>query len=231
MSLPLLRSSWEANCRSGTAKLVLLCLADHANKDGKSWPSITRIAERCNLSRRCVLSNISALEEDGLIVSKKEKGKGTIYTLQLVNEMHQCISDTGERDAQTGEPDAPPLVNEVHELVNEVHSNHIEPPKEPPRTKGRAKFDPRSQPLPHGVQFRESWESWAAHRTEIHKPLTKTSCQQQLSKLGKLSEENAIATINQSIENGWQGLFELKKLNGHHQKPSRPKHDPRIRNL
>lgn len=47
--------------------LVMLCLADFANDDGESWPSVGRVAEKCRLSERAVQYILSKLRADGLI--------------------------------------------------------------------------------------------------------------------------------------------------------------------
>lgn len=56
-----------------------------------------------------------------------------------------------------------------------------------------------------------SWNDWVKFRSEIKKKLTPTSIQQQikfLTKGGRAGPE-IIAIISKSIQNGWQGLFEL----------------------
>ncbi|WP_442853881.1 helix-turn-helix domain-containing protein [Arthrobacter sp. Leaf69] len=51
-----------------TMKLVLVCLADHAGKDGtNAFPSVPTIAELCGVDARTVRRTISALEGRGLI--------------------------------------------------------------------------------------------------------------------------------------------------------------------
>jgi hypothetical protein len=62
--------------------------------------------------------------------------------------------------------------------------------------------------------FFEAWDLWTAYRSEIKKPIRgKISKQAQLRKIARLAEGNeevALAVIMQSIENNWQGLFQLK---------------------
>ena len=63
-------------------------------------------------------------------------------------------------------------------------------------------------------EFLQAWELWTAYRKESKKPIKgKIAKQAQLRKVGRLAdgnEEAAIAVIMQSIENNWQGLFQLK---------------------
>lgn len=52
-------------------------------------------------------------------------------------------------------------------------------------------------------------------RKELKKPIVKSSKEQFLQKLKTLSnnnESNAIKILNQSIANGWQGIFEIKTI-------------------
>lgn len=79
------------------------------------------------------------------------------------------------------------------------------PPKSPKGT---------SLPLPHGPRFKEAWENWVKHRSEIRKKLTPTSTKAQLKKLGEMPEARAVAMIEHTISNGWQGLREPEPPKG-----------------
>ena len=63
---------------------------------------------------------------------------------------------------------------------------------------------------PHGGEFRKTWDTWMTYRKERKKPMTTRTVNMQLDDLKKLTEQQAIATINQSIKNGWLGLFALQ---------------------
>jgi hypothetical protein len=65
--------------------------------------------------------------------------------------------------------------------------------------------------LPHGEVFSEAWSQWVTHRKEKKARLTPTSIKAQIAKLSNVAESEAVAIIRQSIENGWTGLFEIKK--------------------
>lgn len=60
-------------------------------------------------------------------------------------------------------------------------------------------------------EFRTSWEEWTDFRKEIKKPLTPTTIKRQLKLLQSFGEQQAIASINQSICASWQGLFPVSK--------------------
>lgn len=56
--------------------------------------------------------------------------------------------------------------------------------------------------------FAEAWEDWQQHRTEKRKPITPLSAKKALADLAKMGEPRAIAAINHSIANGYQGIYE-----------------------
>ncbi len=68
-----------------------------------------------------------------------------------------------------------------------------------------------------------AFRRWDAYRIEIKKPLKPSSLIAAAEELAKYGGEQA-AVVQQSIANGWQGLFELKRagLNGSHGHASKP---------
>lgn len=60
---------------------------------------------------------------------------------------------------------------------------------------------------------KERWEEWVKFRKQLKKPLTDLSIQKQIKFLGECQAkgQNPNSIIEQSIQNGWTGLFELKK--------------------
>ena len=84
--------SWaiETAAPSATAKLVLICLANYAGKDGEAHPGQQRLAQDTGLSDRSVRTACKALEEAGLIVREhRQRSDGSRtsdrYFLQLSN--------------------------------------------------------------------------------------------------------------------------------------------------
>ena len=67
--------------------------------------------------------------------------------------------------------------------------------------------------FPNDEVLNSAFEDFIAHRKTIKKPMGEKAIELAINKLGKLSggdNEKAIEIINQSIMNGWQGLFEVK---------------------
>lgn len=69
--------------------------------------------------------------------------------------------------------------------------------------------------IPHNLQtdaFAKAWESYLAYRKSSRlKALAPASIQAQLRNLSEMGHDAAIAAINQSIANGWQGIFPPKE--------------------
>lgn len=66
----------------------------------------------------------------------------------------------------------------------------------------------------------KAWERWEGYRKQIRKPLKPVSIPAAQLALAAFGSEQA-AVVQQSIANGWQGLFPLK-LNGNGQHPRAP---------
>jgi phage replication O-like protein O len=58
-------------------------------------------------------------------------------------------------------------------------------------------------------EFLKAWGEWLVHRTQIKHKVTELTQQKQLKMLAQYSPKIAIAMIEQSITNGWQGIFVL----------------------
>lgn len=85
----------------------------------------------------------------------------------------------------------------------------FEPVPSPP-PKPRKKPDPQveiSASL-NTPEFVTAWTEFIAHRKEIKKPMTPMAMKKQMNALESLGPARAIAAINHSIRNGWQGIFE-----------------------
>jgi hypothetical protein len=58
-----------------------------------------------------------------------------------------------------------------------------------------------------------AWEEWEQYLKEKKKKLTPSTAKKQFKFLGGRADPEIIAIINQAIEKGWIGLYELKKDN------------------
>ena len=90
------------------------------------------------------------------------------------------------------------------------------PPRTPKR-RAKASYAVEDQAYPRPLDtdaFRAAWQTWTLHRIEIGKPMTPLAAAKTLAKCESLGPARAIAAIDHSIANGWQGLFEPQATNG-----------------
>lgn|SRR5262249_3877083 len=86
-----------------SAKLVLVALAEHADADGKCWPSLRSIAARTELSRDTVVRAIRLLKSKGFIrVVHRHNGRSpssNMYYLNCERERVDSPTDVSARSA------------------------------------------------------------------------------------------------------------------------------------
>jgi hypothetical protein len=94
---------------------------------------------------------------------------------------------------------SPPVIHFKVNLdkTSDVVSKHIQKPIE------------KEEELPKWLD-KEVWAGWEQHRKEIRKKLTPSTKQSQLRMLEK-NQKDHVEIIENSIQNGWTGLFPLKK--------------------
>lgn len=219
MSMLLMVKAMSIKIGNPARKLVLLKLADNANDKGECFPSYQHIADHCEVSRKTAISHINALCELGLVKKLYRKGeKGNSSNVYILNLDGVNISPGGVNNSLGSENTTPPpSVNtspwwcKNYTQNQSVNQSLFEPVNEPvgdksPRAKKSSpKFDPmtvKPDNLTHEV-----WQTWVNYRTRKKSMLPESWAAQ--AKM--LSEHwNPTAVINQSIQNGWTGLFPEK---------------------
>jgi hypothetical protein len=79
------------------SKLVLICMADYANKEGICWPSFQSIADRADMSRRHAIRVVEELVKSGyLSVAEQRPYKPTLYRLHIPSSDAHVTSDTDD---------------------------------------------------------------------------------------------------------------------------------------
>jgi len=84
MAIAAIEWAFEQCLPNPSCKLVLLALADHADKHGLCWPSIARIEQRTSLSRSSVIRALAQLEKLRLIVRTRRGPTSNSYLLPSV---------------------------------------------------------------------------------------------------------------------------------------------------
>ncbi|MFK3922129.1 helix-turn-helix domain-containing protein [Pseudomonas fulva] len=218
MSMELMVKAMKTKVGNPLRKLVLIKLADNANDMGECWPSYQHIADQCEIGRSTVKVHIRELEKSGLLRRefrrKGELNQSNVFHLALNGGAAHALgggaadNPPGAGDNPGGGAGAAPRTSHSFEPVTEPVEQTV---ADAPSAKKKApKFDPMTC-KPSNVS-EQTWADWCQHRKEIRKPLTATTCAKQAKTLAGHHAPDAV--INQSISNGWTGLFPEKVLPG-----------------
>jgi DNA-binding transcriptional MocR family regulator len=96
---------WDGEISPASKRLAMLALADQANDQGVTWPSVATIARRIGCSRSTAESALKALEADGLIKRDRRFNDSTVYTINIAALK---ASTTPPENRGTPEKQAPP---------------------------------------------------------------------------------------------------------------------------
>ena len=83
MSIRVMSQVWDDGPLAYIDRYVLLAIADNANDDGYAYPSIEKLAEKTQMSRRTVMRSLQSLEEDGWIISRKRSRNRRFSTYEI----------------------------------------------------------------------------------------------------------------------------------------------------
>ena len=88
MSVKLMSAAWDMDLPMGQ-KMLLLALCDHANDDGVCYPSQEKLAQKCSMGERTVISHIQWLERHGIVSRERrqntQRRKSDLYQITLGN--------------------------------------------------------------------------------------------------------------------------------------------------
>lgn len=127
MSIKLMSLVWQTKLK-GATKMLLLALADSANDEGVTWPSLNTLAKKCSISRREVCRSLRELIEIGVLSKQpRERINGSnssncyfiqLQTLEVL--VQECVNICLEGSDLT----SPPLVTSRHP-PSDLTSPHI----------------------------------------------------------------------------------------------------------
>ena len=214
---------WELSIGSHTQKLFLIALADNASDEGVCWPSIRTLARKCDLSEPGVRRQIELCVQDNLISVVTGGGrKSNVYQFNCAQLNYLCSLSGGNGVAGCPKPQTNEGVTALRGGGNTVATNHNITVKDEPSLnhKGDSVFTPekpKDTSMPEKLEnpvFKAAWAEWEKFRREIGKKLTPTTIKKQLTMLARYEPDVAAAMLNQSMEKGWQGIFELRLAPG-----------------
>lgn len=158
-------------------------------KSMKTW------AQRWGWSRSKVMRFFKCLENDSM-VTLKPNNKTTHLTV--------CNYDSYQDYRTSNEHQM-----NIKRTSDEHQTNTNKEVKELKETKESNKAQKINLPFA-SEPFKASWLEWEKHRQEIKKKLTPMAVKKQFNFLASLTEQEAIESIETSIQNGYTGLFPPK---------------------
>lgn len=167
----------------------------------KAKISLTQLMNKTGMAKTTIIRATDKLEAKG-IIKRTVKSSGTEWEIivEVVAERYHSQSDSGSGaiplDDKSGSGAIPPTY--TRDLLK----------KKDIKKEGTEEED--FSFLPDSLtteEFKEIWKEWEKHRKEIRHKLTPSTRKRQIEKLSSVPIGIAIYTIENSIENGWQGLF------------------------
>jgi len=102
---------WSQDLPAG-AKLVLLAVADHADKTGFCWPGVEGLADKCKVSERTVWRQIAELEKLGALCRMRRATqagrRSNSYQIHINDDCQFCNMTILQRDT-TGTSNVTPM--------------------------------------------------------------------------------------------------------------------------
>ena len=156
------------------------------------WASNDWLASRLGVSDRAIQRYLAKLEKVGLVVKVVNENAGNQRRVQTIGS----FAVTPSRQSVA------PLTTTCRDPHDNLSSKS--------KRENINEIDTPQTPLPHSELFKKSWDEWLNYRVKTKKKLSSYAKDYQLKMLAALTEAEAIATIERSIANDWQGLFPEK---------------------
>lgn len=194
MSIKVMSAVWESDLPA-MERLIMLCLADHANDEGECYPSILRLCKRTGLSERAVQNNLKKLVEAGHleVVGGGGRGRANLYRI------------TANPAPKTPFVEKPRTKNPVSDDINPAPDD-INPARdapEPLRTIKEPSEEIRAELCK--VLSERAADDFIAHRKAKRSKLTLRAAELIVQKLATTANPDAV--IENTISNGWTGVF------------------------
>ena len=209
---------WEVPADlSPRARLVLLAMADYANEENQCWPAYDKLQQKCGFARATVAKALTELIECGLIERVRRRADdvqiSNLYTLKMSKKPREelsshpsstlsshpssTLSSHGYTVTQRQNPNTKPKSKEgetAEETSEETSEAEVEFPAEL-----------------NTPEFQTQWKAYEAYRRENRfRPLKPSSVKAKLKEMSDWGHAQALQAINDTIANGWQGIFPPK---------------------
>jgi transcription initiation factor IIE alpha subunit len=208
-----LRNSPKSVNLSATHRLVLIILAGRIGKNTDTWITQRILAKECAIKERQLQYILQDLREQKLI-SCSLAGRSNRYQLSL--ESTHCSASIIPDTRTVVRHNTRTVVRQscdekiAASPVVEPKNRPLEKPKE--KVKVTIKAKEKEFVLPECIN-KNDWADLLKYRKEIRKPLTAVGIRRTVKRLLDFQSagQNIGEMIDQTISNGWTGIFEVKK--------------------
>jgi hypothetical protein len=235
MSVKVMGLVWDADL-ARDEKFILLAYADHAEHDGSNvYPAIALVAWKTNYSDRQITRITGKLVAAKILLPSGKSHLGTIryrINIDALPKRDDYEPKRTGRPLKGGDKMSPHLI-EGGDIL-EKGGDILEKGRDVAMS-DKPSFNPSSEPsikpsrksdvvfiIPdklNTLDFIESWEAFKQQRQEKKRQVTQTAGDRLLKRLNKYPVDVAIKMLDQSTENNWQGVFEVK-TNGNGNQPT-----------
>ena len=198
----------------------LTTLNQFVGKNADAWPSQAAIAWAMNATPRAVRNWQTELE--AMTVIQVDIGAGRYTTNRYRLNLDALALKEEPRSAFNREPRS--ALNDNSEiqcgtqfLSNRELSSASIGNSVPTERTGKEHKKEQGVSFPEKLttpEFSKAWQSWIQFRREIKKKLPPSTITKQLKLLATFGSAKAVRSIELSITNGWQGLFDPDQRNG-----------------
>lgn len=122
MSIKIMTNVWDYSETKGSALLLMLAIADHANDYGEAFPGIVRLAKKTRLSERQVsrlIQQLEALDNPELEVDRTD-GKVNKYRILLTPDKLSGVTNTNVTTTPDKVVTPPPTPMSPEPSINQI---------------------------------------------------------------------------------------------------------------
>lgn len=197
------KTVWLDDRLNALDKVILTEIDSLDNGERGCWASNKHIADFCQCSETKVSTAISKLIKMGYLYVQKFDGRQ--------RELKSSLSKFERQDLKNCDADSQNL-NESNTSNNPSINTESEKKERKEQTK-KTNFDSIVADYTENEELRSTLFEFIKMRQRIRKPLTDYALRLLLKKLDKLGQTDALKVelLNQSIMNGWQDVYALKK--------------------
>ena len=200
------------------AKAIYSYLISFAGNSMTAFPSQKLMSEELGISDKTLKKYLNELKECGLVtVTQKRNNQGTfnrnIYTLTDQTEgetLPQGKNDRTEEDPNTVGNNLPSPEGNIYPINNNSINNNTKSTE--PKTENK-KENLEVENNIYNEELKDLIYEFIESRKKLKKPFTDTALKRMIKKLKEIgsTESEQIEIIENSIINGWAGIFPLDR--------------------